>query len=71
MQVRNLIAVSDRLDSDPTVQVRGMFRDSQELKRPLSELSRQYLPSQQQRHGIAGSRQSMGSRASNETGRNP
>ena len=40
MQVDNLIAVSDRLDSDATLQVSGMFRDSQDLMRPLSELRR-------------------------------
>ena len=49
MQVRNLIAVSDRLDSDPTVQVRGMFRDSSDLMRRVSALSRQHRPPLQQR----------------------
>ena len=39
MQVDNLIAVSDRLDSGATSQVRGMFRDSQDLMRLLFELS--------------------------------
>jgi len=55
MQVNNLIVVSDRLDSDATLQVSGMFRDSQDLMRPLSELSRH----------------SVGSHGRDENGRNP